>query len=1122
MNLARCFNISSFGRCCLFATLFSFLSLSVISSVTAETPYKPAIAEASQEGERAIEGFQIPKGMKASLFAAEPLLANPVTFCIDERGRFYVAETYRQKKGVEDNRSHMDWLYDDLAAKTLEDRLAYFKKHLKDDIKSYGLEHDRIRLVEDRDNDGTADHASVFADGFNGILDGTGAGVLARGDHVYYTCIPHLWKLSDTANEGKAGLREKLSSGYGVRVAFRGHDSHGLKMGPDGRLYFSIGDRGYNIKTKEGKHLFRPDTGAVFRCNLDGSELEEFAYGLRNPQELTFDDYGNLFTGDNNSDSGDQARWVYVVEGGDTGWRMYYQYLSDRGPFNREKLWYPAHEGQPAYMVPPVINLADGPSGLVHYPGVGLSDRYKNHFFLADFRGTPSRSGIRSFAVKPKGASFELTDSHQFIWQILATDVDFGYDGSMYISDWVNGWDGLGKGRIYKFTDTIHSKAAKEASSAQLMKEGFLQRSSEELQKLLSHPDQRIRMEAQFALVDKSAVKALQSVAVESPDQLARLHAIWGVGQIGRKSSSVVSGIQRLLNDADSEVRGQTAKVIGEAGYKAATPALMERVSDSNARVQYFAAVALGNLRATEAIPALFELLKKNNNADPMLRHAAILALARIGDAEQLIAATTNESAAVRLGAVVALRRLQRKEVGLFLQDSDQFVRIEAARAINDEPIPAAISELAAVSIPEAVSIRPDLSDALIRRVMNSNFRLGGAKNAAVVANIASNNKIPESIRLEAIEELKQWNDPAPLDRVLGRWQPLQNRDKIELAGIVAPIVPPLFQSSEKIKTASTELAAKYGIKEAAPLLAEMVADVKRPVDVRVASLKALDKLGYAKITDVAQQSIQDKKAALRVTGRNILAQHHPDIALPILNQAVDKGNTIEKQGAIQTLANMKNSAATEILAHWMERLNQQKVPAAIQLDLLKAAKQKQSPKLDRLLDEFEQSRPKDDVISNYIETLSGGNASRGRDIFYGRSDTSCRRCHKINDNGGEVGPDLSSIGIDKDRRYLLEAMVAPNKAIAKGFETVVLALLNGKVMVGIVRKETKKQIVLMDAKGTISRIAKEEIDDRASGKSAMPEEIVKQLSKDDLRDLVEYLAQRKQKMKVTSEKHGK
>ncbi|WP_417381260.1 PVC-type heme-binding CxxCH protein [Gimesia sp.] len=1114
MSHVFCLKLSLLPRSVSLAAVICLSSLLLPRPAFSETPYTPAIAEASKEGEQAIQGFRVPEGMHVSLFAAEPLLANPVAFCIDEQGRFYVAETYRQGKGVEDNRGHMDWLHDDLAAETIEDRLAYFRKHLKENVKDYALEHDRIRLVEDRDGDGKADHASVFADGFNQIEDGTGAGVLARGGYVYYTCIPHVWKLSDTAHEGKATLREKLSSGYGIRVAFRGHDLHGLKLGPDGRLYFSIGDRGYNITTKEGKHLFRPDTGAVFRCNLDGTELEEFAYGLRNPQELAFDNYGNLFTGDNNSDSGDKARWVYVVEGGDTGWRMYYQYLSDRGPFNREKIWHPAHEGQPAYMVPPIINLADGPSGLTHYPGVGLSDRYKDHFFLADFRGTPSKSGIRSFAVKPKGASFELTDSHEFIWQILATDLDFGYDGSLYVSDWVNGWNGLGKGRIYEFTDTKHAKAALAAHSAELMKQGFSERPVEELTKLLAHVDQRIRMEAQFELVDQSALAALQQVALTSKDQLARLHAIWGIGQLGRKTSSAVSGIQSLLHDSDSEVQSQTVKVIGEAGFTAAAPALIKLLKNPNARVQYFAAVALGKLQEQSAVAGLLELLKQNHNADAMLRHAAILALTRIGNTDALIAAANNDSAAIRLAAVVALRRLQRKEVGIFLQDADPLVVLEAARAINDEPIPAALADLA------AVEITANMSDALLRRVMNANFRMGTAENAATVAKIAADNKVPEALRLEAIAELKQWNDPAPLDRVLGRWQPIKNRSVIELTGIVGPIVPDLFQSSEKIKEAGTGLAAKYGIKEAAPMLAEMVVDAKRPVDVRVASLKALDKLGYASISEVASTAIKDQKPALRVTGLNVLAKHDPQAALPALEQAIQKGTTIEKQGAIATLAEMKLPAATDLLVRWMEQLVQQQVPPEIQLDLLKAAKQKQSPELDQLIAKYDAKRPQDDPIGGYMETLSGGDAARGREIFYGRSDTSCRRCHMIKNNGGEVGPDLSGIGIDKDRRYLLEAIVAPNKAIAKGFETAVLAMLDGKVLVGIIRKETDTELELMDAKGTVIRVVKDDIDERASGKSAMPEEIVKQLSKDDLRDLVEFLSLQKQKQKATSTKH--
>src|SRR5262245_58769116 len=493
--------------------LFAFLLAIAVASARAqhqlsEGTRAPKIAQASNEGELAIKRFQVAPGLKVDLWAAEPMFANPVAFNFDEQGRAYVCETFRLGAGVDDIRQLMSWLDEDLACRTVDDRLAEMRRHLGDRFVGYSLQSERIRLLEDRNGDGKADHATIFAEGFNAPADGIGAGVLARTGSVWYANIPNLWLLRDTNGDGTADVRKSLHYGFGVRVGFLGHDLHGLHFGLDGKLYFSIGDRGSNITLADGRSVDEPETGCVFRCNPDGSELEVFAFGLRNPQDLVFDQYGNLLTGDNKSDSVDKARWVYLVEGGDSGWRVGYQFMENpysRGPFNAEKLWYPHFEGQAAYIVPPVANIASGPSGVTYFPGIGLPPTYNGHFFLVDFRGGAANSGVHTFTLQAKGAGFELVNPEHFLWNVLATDAKFGVDGGLYVSDWVEGWGLTGKGRIYRVHDPALDSDALVLETKRLLAESMEKRSLQDLAKLLEQPDMRVRQEAQFALADRGA-----------------------------------------------------------------------------------------------------------------------------------------------------------------------------------------------------------------------------------------------------------------------------------------------------------------------------------------------------------------------------------------------------------------------------------------------------------------------------------------------------------------------------------------------------------------------------------------------------------------------------------------
>src|SRR5262249_62189139 len=120
--------------------------------------------------------FRVPGGLRVELFAAEPMLANPVAFCLDEKGAAYVAETFRHGAGVTDTRGHMNWLDDDLASRTVADRVAMYRKHLGAEFARDSVEHERVRRVIDADGDGRADASTVFADGFNDPAPGIRAG----------------------------------------------------------------------------------------------------------------------------------------------------------------------------------------------------------------------------------------------------------------------------------------------------------------------------------------------------------------------------------------------------------------------------------------------------------------------------------------------------------------------------------------------------------------------------------------------------------------------------------------------------------------------------------------------------------------------------------------------------------------------------------------------------------------------------------------------------------------------------------------------------------------------------------------------------------------------------------
>ncbi len=1088
------------------AAVLLLLATSLFAVPTDEK--KPALPAGNQAAENAIKTIQVDPSIKVELFAAEPLLANGVAFTQDEQGRWYVAETYRQEKGVEDNRSHLNWLNDDIAARTTDDRLAMIKKFYPDPKKyaeKFTTFEDRVVRVEDTTGAGRANKTTIFADGFKEPLDGTGAGLLARGGEVWWTCIPHLWRFK-AGPDGKAQAREKLLSGFGVHFAFRGHDMHGLRFGPDGKLYFSIGDRGINVQTKEGKVVAEPDTGCIMRCNPDGAGFEIFATGVRNPQELAFDEFGNLFTGDNNSDSGDQARFTYLVEGGDCGWRMTYQYLTDRGPWNREKLWDPVEAQKARYLIPPIANIAAGPSGLTYNPGTGLSEKHRGRFFLADFRGGANASVVHEIALEPQGAFFKVKERSDFIKGLLNTDVEFGNDGKLYVLDWVESWGGVNKGRIYKFTDA-GANAQLQASTKKLIEEGMEKRPPAELAALLAHADQRVRQSAQFELArrGKASTPTLVGVAQANASQLARLHAVWALGQLAEAAP-----LLPLLADKDGEVRAQTARVLGDLRFAAAGEKLLPLLKDAHPRARQYAALAAGKIAHQPALEPLFAMLAENADKDPILRHAAVMGLAGAAQPGQLAAKAADPSPSVRLGALLALRRQRDPAIAKFLEDKDPAVVLETARAVYDVPIEGALPALG------KLVTRKDFKDPnLFSRILNAHYRLGKTENAVALAVFAADPSSPEALRRVALDALSDWPSPSPRDRLLNLHRPLPARGPQDAVAAIAAAIPALLKDpSPAIQQLAARLAARLSIPTAADSLHALALNSAAPPPSRIAAINALASLKDPRLIEVARAASTDKNATVRTQALQALAAAEPAAAIKAIAAIINTGTPPEKQGALLALAQIKRPETTALLSTLIENLIAGGGTAEIKLDILEAARKLGAPELKARLQQYEASLPAGDLLAPYRVTLAGGNEARGRKIFREKAETQCQRCHKCETGDSLVGPDLTKIGATKDRPYLLESIVTPNKHIAQGFETVVLTLKDKTVAFGRLLKNDPANLTLetYDDKGKpktqVIPVAK--IESRASAPSPMPENLRDFLTKSELRDLIEYLANRK------------
>ena len=1100
-------------------------------------------------------------GLNLDIWAVDPQFENPVAFSFDNFGRCYIAETHRFNQAVMDITKFSRWLTQDLQFRRTTDRQTFLEGAFATEPALLTNRSEIVRMLEDQKGRGRADHSEIFANGFNTPLDGIAAGVLAEGTNVWFANIPNLWKLGTVPG---ARTRVAVATGFGVHIGVTGHDLHGLILGPDGRLYFSSGDRGFCVTNQQGRVLNHPDTGGVLRCDLDGSHLEVFCTGLRNPQELAFDDLGNLWTVDNDTAGADPCRVLHLIHRGDYGWRTSYQHMEGFGPWVQEELWKGGRDG----ILPPAGTVSQGPSGLAYYPGTGFGNRFAGRFLHCDFPG-----GVWSFSVKPEGGSYVVADKEKVLWGAWPTDVDFGPDGALYILDWVAGWEMPQRGRIYRLTEASGEDDTLRREVWQLLKSGMSEQTDAGLLTLLPHRDRRVRQAAQFELVRRGAnsFRGLRDTALVSRSRFARLHALWAIEQLCRTSSHTdpmewanrLIELRPLIHDSDDEVRGQTAKVLAESNLQNFRPLLTELLADTSARVRFLAAAGAAGAAsghqpvlwhpnhpmrttrsgldatvdplpigtgtsglATSSIPAIpitafANALRKSDRNDPFFEQAIICLLApdNVSAVADSLAwcdrFAQDESPRVRRVGLLALRRLEARQLTNFLSDPEPELVLEAGRAIHDVPIPGAMGALA------NLVLRIDCPEGLLSRALDACYRVGSDKHAKMLTLFAQRTDAPEKQRALAIELLGHWRlpksetpdrlpgesrdpraypgqleaNPETFDRVIGLFRPVAadssdgdrtrrstRNEQPARRALLAAGGTLMESTSESIQLAVIESTCRLRAKEASTGLFNRLSSTNTPASVQAAIIEALAYLNASQAPAGVRFALGQTNPIVRSAALPHLHQLEGEEAGAILaaltareircskeKQSIGLDLSIRTaQAAYRALATLATPDADRLLEAAAEDLIDGQLHPHLAADVLTAVRIRADTVADLKIavTQWEATLSARDRLAKWRPALTGGDVTAGRRIFHDRADVQCLRCHSIAGNGGTVGPKLEGIGKQRTREELLESIVFPTAKFSPGYEPL------------------------------------------AGSPSAMPEGYADILSLNELRDLIEYMSQ--------------
>ena len=1056
-------------------------ALFVVAAVLLGSP-----ARAQVGPEESAKQLKPADGLEATLWASEPMVVNPTTIDIDSRGRVWVTEGLNYRLTRRGNRRF----------ERIEDA-------------------DKIKILEDTDGDGKADKMTVFADKIFPVPMGIAVEENWSPEGKYLGCkvyvgnSPDLLVFEDTDGDDKADKRYPLLTGFGGIDS--DHGVHGMFLGFDGKLYFTHGDgccsvqpdeseqtENFNVVDRSGRHVRSDQLANTLRVNRDGTQMEILADRQRNNYETAQDSFGHSFTSDNDDDGNRGSRVIWVMDGGNYGYRT---------PGS------PRHWGEDVPgIVPKLVGTGNGsPCGIMVYEGDLLPEKYRGAVLEAE----AGPRVIYAFPITREGAAFrtktEVMLASDDPW-FRPVDVTAAPDGSLFVADWYDA--GVGGHAFSDQTTGRIFRVAPEGSKVVEAKPDYA--SIEGLMAALDSPNVATRDVAQRLLLlslgsnPRETVSALSSATSDSANPRLAARAHWTLSNlmiVGDRTPNLqaLESTNPELRELAIRIMGRDLSRVGAIDDPSPDPipaakelrSLLPLAKDEDAGVRRELILAFRNLPTSEVGDALRTLTASWDGRDRWYLEALGLALR---DREPEFLESLFDGT---LYGDLETPGLGKKVAALppyFPVD-----RNEAYLAVGEELPPAnALSKTLGLAwalrrveaLPTVVRLLPMLGTADLNATADAIIEhVNDPAGAAVLAGLAAESPEPAR-RRQALASLAR--------KLEGDWRPAAN-DPAVVTAIESALADP------DIRSEGLALAGATGASRYAEALAAGVADAEAPPEVRASAIEALARVDADRASEAAGSLID---AAIAASASNPAAEAAVRV-LPrlggsgwerldtlMIDETAPLGLRREALRAIATLqsgprsllrmagedtlpADLRTEAAVVLRAHPDRNIRD----SALETFPIKTADGRPLPSIGELV-------------------RREGDADRGREVFFTAGANACGSCHRVQGRGQWVGPDLSTIGTKYGRDALLRQVLNPSEAISYNFRSLVLALSDGRVLTGLPVEERPERITLKLADGQRVEVQPSEVEARRHAEiSLMPEGLAEALHEQELVDLLAYMS---------------